>query len=397
MNYQRLLDLTEKVLILRGSAVSGKGGGFKRIGVKPDADHDETEALDEHAIEFKSLLDLTEDILALRGGPTSGNWAHDGRPGKKGGSGRGGGFKRLKLAKGTTSRPDVVGISRRVRKKRKQLKDKGLPPGGKKRATPQDKKKDIPIKTKPGEGKRVSEGLDLSKFPKSGKVGPDVRAAVDIINQVHSDGDLPGVPVKSNSAKKYLGMYTHSYAGNPIDIKISTEGDHPRITAAHEIGHYLDHQGIGIKGVFTQGRGMRSAFGNTEEDKRLEGKTKALYDALGKSEAIRVLRNDVPKQKITTEYTVAGTDRKGTFTYTADTGYVKYLLEPREQFARAYSQYIADKSGDTKMKSELDSIRANKKEKNRIYYHDQWDDDDFKPISKAFDDLFLELNWVKGE
>jgi hypothetical protein len=81
-------------------------------------------------MDIKKLIDLTEKILILRGGPTSGNWAHDGRPGRKGGSGRGGGFRRLRLAKGTTSRKDVVGISRRVRKKRKQLKDKGvLKPG----------------------------------------------------------------------------------------------------------------------------------------------------------------------------------------------------------------------------------------------------------------------------
>jgi hypothetical protein len=76
------------------------------------------------ATELKGLLDLTEKILILRGGGTSGNWAHDGRPGRKGGSGRGGGFKRLRLKKGTTSRRDVKSISRRVRKKRKQQKEK---------------------------------------------------------------------------------------------------------------------------------------------------------------------------------------------------------------------------------------------------------------------------------
>jgi hypothetical protein len=91
----------------------------------------ETGVLNEgRAVEIKGLLDLTGDILALRGGPTSGNWAHDGRPGRKGGSGRGGGFKRLRLKKGTTSRRDVVGISGRVRRKRKQEKEKVKRPAG---------------------------------------------------------------------------------------------------------------------------------------------------------------------------------------------------------------------------------------------------------------------------
>jgi hypothetical protein len=156
MDYQRLLETTEEILILRGGRGSGNwshagrkggsraGGGLRRIEVKKDSKAGEKAAkvfkaaltqrgpLDNNQpIEIKSLLDLTEDILALRGGPTSGNWAHDGRPGRKGGSGRGGGFKRLRLKKGTTSRRDVKGISKRVRRKRKQLKDRGvLGPGG---------------------------------------------------------------------------------------------------------------------------------------------------------------------------------------------------------------------------------------------------------------------------
>jgi hypothetical protein len=111
MDYQKLFETTEQILILR----SGDD------------------------------VDLTWAIMTLRGGPTSGNWAHDGRPGKRGGSGGGGGFKRLRLAKGTTSRPDVVGISRRVRKKRKQLKDKGVLGAGGGAAGTKPKKDDTRI------------------------------------------------------------------------------------------------------------------------------------------------------------------------------------------------------------------------------------------------------------
>jgi hypothetical protein len=103
MDYQKLFETTEQILILR----SGDD------------------------------VDITWAIMTLRGGPTSGNWAHDGRPGKRGGSGGGGGFKRLRLAKGTTSRPDVVGISRRVRKKRKQEKEKVKRPAGPVKISPE--------------------------------------------------------------------------------------------------------------------------------------------------------------------------------------------------------------------------------------------------------------------
>jgi hypothetical protein len=179
MDYQRLLELTEKILILRGSAGSGNlghdgrsgrlgdsqtDGGLRRIEVKKDskagekagkvfkaalAQRDPPDNNQPVPIEIKSLLDLTDDILALRGGPTSGNWAHDGRPGRKGGSGRGGGFKRLRLKKGTTSRRDVKVISKRVRRKRKQLKDRGVLPssGGQDtgKAKPKPKKDDTKL------------------------------------------------------------------------------------------------------------------------------------------------------------------------------------------------------------------------------------------------------------
>lgn len=41
---------------------------------------------------YELLLNLTKQILVLRGGPGSGNWGHSGRPGKLGGSGKGGGL-----------------------------------------------------------------------------------------------------------------------------------------------------------------------------------------------------------------------------------------------------------------------------------------------------------------
>lgn len=49
-------------------------------------------------MDYQRLLDLTEKVLIFRGGPTSGNWGHFGRPGKKGGSGRG--FKAAEIEKG---------------------------------------------------------------------------------------------------------------------------------------------------------------------------------------------------------------------------------------------------------------------------------------------------------
>lgn len=80
---------------------------------------------DGRATQLKSLIDLTWQIMILRGGPTSGNWAHDGRPGKKGGSGRGGGFSRIGVKSGKAGRGKIKQSSRQTRVKRERGKGAG--------------------------------------------------------------------------------------------------------------------------------------------------------------------------------------------------------------------------------------------------------------------------------
>jgi len=67
-------------------------------------------------MDIQRLLDLTEKILILRGGSTSGNWGHAGRKGKRGGSGKGGGFKRVGVKPGV-SRKAVKQAAKQAAKK----------------------------------------------------------------------------------------------------------------------------------------------------------------------------------------------------------------------------------------------------------------------------------------
>lgn len=48
-------------------------------------------------IDLDKAVELSEKIMILRGSGSSGNWGHTGRPGKRGGSGGGGGFGRIGL------------------------------------------------------------------------------------------------------------------------------------------------------------------------------------------------------------------------------------------------------------------------------------------------------------
>jgi hypothetical protein len=69
--------------------------------------------------------------------------------------------------------------------------------------------------------------------------------------------------------------------------------------------------------------------------------------------------------------------------------FIEYSLQDKEIFARAYAQYIAEKSGDVILKEELASKTRSK------IFQTQWSEKDFKPISEAIDKLFEEQGWSK--
>lgn len=73
------------------------------------------------------LATLIEGVLILRGGPTSGNWGHSGRPGKKGGSGSGGGFRRIGVKTGASRKQ----VKRAAKKKGKPKVTKPAKPQAK--------------------------------------------------------------------------------------------------------------------------------------------------------------------------------------------------------------------------------------------------------------------------
>ena len=203
---------------------------------------------------------------------------------------------------------------------------------------------------------KVSDALTVP----AGKLKPDVQGTLDAIDKVHGADKLPTIPIKSSSSKKNNGSYNYKQdpaTGEwvPGKIMVNRKAPHPRITTAHEIGHYLDH----VKAV---------NFTSPEY--------KAWQAAIQDSSAIKHMDGLYHKD------TVPMFDKGKLIQWRPDKKYIHYTQRPQEQFARSYSQWIATKSGDTTMLSELDDIRRSK------VYQTQWSDDDFEPISKAMDDLF---------
>lgn len=180
---------------------------------------------------------------------------------------------------------------------------------------------------------------------------PVMEATLAAIDRVHDDGTLPEMKLTSKPVPGALGHFRASTR----EIAVSPKGLWPRMTASHEAGHMLDWFALGAPGKFAS---------------ELHPDLAAWRTAVANSAAVKGL----------VKGTVDGMPISGR----------EYFLRKHEIWARSYSQYIAQKSGDVEQLAQLGRIRAVPGIGKLI----QWDDDDFKPIAAAIDDLFKKKGWI---
>lgn len=223
-----------------------------------------------------------------------------------------------------------------------------------------------PQSYKPGDGAKVSAALANTA---KGSTKKEIDLAIKLLDAVHADGDLPEIPIGQNASKSSYGVYTRSLYDVAKDIKISSLGDHKRLTTWHEIGHFIDHKGLPGAGFTTQNAGNEL--------------TKAWFDAVQNSKAAKTLAG----LKYKTELVYKTEDGKE-IAMRVNRQYVSYSISAIEFWARSYAQYIATKSKDTEI---LEWIE----DQARSVYPTQWEQDDFAPILAAIDGMFLKLGWIK--
>lgn len=190
------------------------------------------------------------------------------------------------------------------------------------------------------------------------EVGQAVRETFKVIDSVHTVPDnLPKIPIKTN--RKLRSMAAYSYRENssgeeiPVNIEINPDiSTHLELSFTHEFGHYLDSQ------VFGRGKSTKSM--------------QVLEEAINNSDAMRSL-NAIKENKNNTMKV---------------RGRASYYATRTESFARAYAQYIAMKSNNSEMISQVNGILSYDRTVNNVYPHSQWGKSDFQPIFKAMDNLF---------
>lgn len=230
--------------------------------------------------------------------------------------------------------------------------------------------------TVPGVGPKVSAAITVI----NSKISARLKAALAVIDSVHSDGELIHMAVRTERLSGTThGEYSFGDSDKkpePGDIKIDPKYTRHESTLAHELGHYLDNVALAFSPD-----GTYQGFGS-EGNKQLA----PLMQAVNNSAATAQMRQALASNTVTT--TLAdGT----THTQPSHKTYLKYVLDPREQFARVYAQYIATKSQDPAMLAQLDEVRSNPQNPYRI----QWSDEDFKPIAAEMDALFKAKGWIK--
>jgi hypothetical protein len=198
------------------------------------------------------------------------------------------------------------------------------------------------------------------------------RHAIDLISRVHGDGRLPGIGfrVDLDSGDEEMAAYVYDTdTGRALYFGLHPDMDYGEFEAVHEVGHFLDHWGIGAQGRFASLNG----------DPLFEGWRKAISE----TQAVRnleALRGE--------DFTMVGTRVKS-----VDQGLLRYYLNPKELFARSYAQYIAISSGDTGLLRSLSERIPSRA--NPLVYNEHWKSDDFEPVATEFDLLFRGLGWLR--
>ena len=188
-----------------------------------------------------------------------------------------------------------------------------------------------------GRARAVLESM-LRRKAESKTLQRVISPVLSHIDAIHRVPALPSIPVVREGSELKPGAYEYiKSSGRPVKIGVQPNSLTPRLTFAHEVWHFIEHQGIGTIGAY-----------ETETDPRL----RPILAAARSSDTARYLKMLQRRQRWPVDLADGSRANKD-----IDRRYVEYLLQGRELLARGYAQYVASKSGDPVMADELARIR----------------------------------------
>ena len=187
----------------------------------------------------------------------------------------------------------------------------------------------------------------------------EVEAAIAAIALAHLISGLPQIDVHFTTADRF-GGYMPESDERPRSISVSELGLTPRLTTAHEFGHFVD-----------------DAIGGFETYASQEP-TSSVFQVIAVAERTRAIQYLREYEQLT----------RGTFSL--ERAQVMNRLESVEIWARVYAQYIALRSRDAQL---LTEVQTRRDIENGVLKNEQWEWEDFAPIASAIDALMQHLGW----
>lgn len=206
----------------------------------------------------------------------------------------------------------------------------------------------------------------------------EAKHALNTINAIHKQAGLPMLRFSTSEARGVSGRLhpfgAYHRAGRTADLWVNSLM-HPalkRSALTHEIGHALDDFALAA----TRGR---SASRYLLDDPSM----RRLMDAIGDSTEIQTLvaslRNPALVSFVVNRTRVV-----------PSVSHIEYLLDPTEQFARAYQQFIARRSGDIGLMDIINQRRSIGGSETFAF----WTDSSFAAIDEAMEALFRSRGWM---
>lgn len=224
---------------------------------------------------------------------------------------------------------------------------------------------------KPAVVRPVGDALEVEP----GKSGQPLRDAVAAIDRVHQDGVLPVIPVTPVTHSPLIDRHGQfSKIAGQISIEVNPASQSAALTVVHEVGHFLDYSGLGNPGEWAS---------------EMPGAMDRWRAAISESRGIQRLR---PLLEAGADRTIETLTDGTVVEYRVKQGYLRYMLRPRELWARSYAQFIAVESADLTLLHQLDDLRS--RPLNRFYYGEQWGNEDFLPILASIEAIFCDLGWM---
>lgn len=225
-----------------------------------------------------------------------------------------------------------------------------------------------------------SDAVSTALVAKSEIIAMILSRAVRAVDKVHGDGSLPILPVLALRSETDGGKYQtisrgDGVRGRAFRLLLNPDTPTPEFTALHEIGHFLDEQGWDLEYP-------------SSADETTPAFTKWQV-AVFRSTAFQ----ELIKMQDTGEGFVHYSDGNGAWIPLTEGALLRvaYLLSMDEIWARCYAQYIAVKSGDQLLISQLD--HHTRVPSGGFYFWEQWEEDDFAGIMTAIDDIIIERRW----